>query len=117
MRLLVFLHSGDDARLRSAASLIAAAAALGRPVTVVWEGAALRRLAADDLGAPGPAGLPPVAEMIAEARLLGGVRLLACPTAVLAAGLTETDVAGRVDAVTGLATILEDAGEAQTLYV
>ena len=117
MSLLIFAHAGDDHRLRSVAALVAAAAASGREAAVVFEDAALRRLAEGDLD-PGPAAargeIPGAAELLSEARKLGGVRVLVCPTAAVAAGVDVAALGDRVDEVMGLARILDLCDAATT---
>lgn len=121
MKLLVFLHDDRPSRLRSAAALVAATAATGRPVVVVWEAAALRRLCRGELDelekSARDAGLPTPGEMLGEARTLGGVRYLACSTEIIAAGLDEAAVREAVDEVVGLASILAEAEGATTLFI
>ncbi|RMG20395.1 MAG: hypothetical protein D6729_02940 [Deltaproteobacteria bacterium] len=109
--MVVVVETADPIRQRSVLAIVATEAALGRPVTVLAEGAALVALArggwAERVGpVEGPAAL------LRAARSTGTCRLVACPTAVEAVGLTVEAVRPHVDAVLGLPELLGPGGEA-----
>jgi len=115
--LLLFVHSADDGRLRSAAALAAGAVATGREATLVWEGPALRRLAAGELPELGPAGLPGAAALLRESARLGGLRQVACPTALVAEGLDPAAPPAALDGVEAIASLLERLDRSSALYL
>jgi peroxiredoxin family protein len=136
---MVFLHDARFDRVYQAVSLVATASRLGRraylclfydalaayvqgswddPGTLTgdewdalpWRGAMARGF--DALDAPSPT------EMLNDARLAGNVTLFACSTSVRVLGIEPAELMPRVDAIVGLATMLEAAGDdAQTLYL
>jgi peroxiredoxin family protein len=122
--IVLLVASAGYERFHELGRLVAAAAASGRQVLVVWRGLALLRLCeagldVDDLEARhgaagarmsraiGGAGLPRPSAMLAEARALGCVHYLACPTDVLAAGLDEATARDHLDGLAGLTTIVD----------
>ncbi len=120
MALCLFVHDAAPERLRSALAVAAAAAASGEVVTLVWEGEALRALSEGSLACSHeawPEGVDSPAHLHAALCDLPSVRQLACPTAILAAGLSPETVAPHVDAIEGLATILARVEDARLLYV
>lgn len=86
-------------RLTTALTLAAAAAALGREVTMLFDGASVAALR------------PPADPLIAAAQDLG-VRIMACQSGLAAAGLAIGDLVDGVEAG-GMVGFLQRAGAAQ----
>lgn len=86
-------------RLATALTLAAAAAALGREVTMLFDGASVAAL------------VPPADPLLAAAQELG-VAVTACQTGLAAAGLALGDLVAGVEAG-GMVGFLQRAGAAQ----
>lgn len=135
--IIVFLHDARYDRVYQAVSLVATAARMDRAaylclfydalasfVAGTWDDPQAPRTAEDT--APGRAALlcnfarsggPAPGEILADARA-AGARLFACSTSLRMLDLDPADVAPRVDAIVGLATMLEAAGDgAVALYL
>lgn len=128
-KIVLHLHGESFARRYQVVSHAITAAAAGDDVLVVlWFDGLVRwvrggfddPLAGEDAAVAQrhrALGLPPPAQMLEEARLLGA-RLAACETAVRLAGLDAAEVRGRVDALPGLQELLAAARDADlALYV
>ncbi len=136
--IIVFLHDARYDRVYQAVSLVATASRMGRKsylclfydalasyVTGTWDDATA--LDAPPSAPPWRAALargfessagPPPTEILASARAAGGVTVFACSTSVRLLDLDTGDVGARVDAIVGLATMLEAAGDgALALYL
>jgi len=115
-RVLFFIHSGGYEPAFSAASMGITAAAMGDEVYFVFAFDALRQLARDTFGTANTEreisesarakglGVPPPAQMLQEARQMGG-RCVACDTTVKICGLTADELGPRLDEVLGLASL------------
>ncbi|WP_373048027.1 hypothetical protein [Vulgatibacter sp.] len=127
--IVLHLHGESFARRYQVASHAITAAAAGDAVLVVFWFDALARLAAGTFDEPlqgedeavaarhRALGLPPPAEMLAEARLLGA-RFAACETGVRLAGVDPSRARELVDEVPGLQELLSRARAADlVLYV
>ena len=99
MRLMIVVSSGGS-RLTTALTLAAAAAALGREVTMLFDGASVTALLAGD-------------ELLATALDLG-VRIVACQTGLAEAGIAATALPAGV-VTGGMVSFLADAGDTQLL--
>jgi peroxiredoxin family protein len=114
-KLAIFLQSGDPERVRNAATVVAAAAALNWEVIVVLLGEALRLHVEGRLD-PMPEGEKDPSRpsaLIRSARDFGRVTLLACSADARRTGLGERRVRESVDSILGMPTILrrmKDAG-------
>jgi peroxiredoxin family protein len=89
-RLSLVVHSGEHARLHYALVMASAAAAVGKPVTILFAGAAVKALARDwippdDDRRARTLGVAGLEELLTACRDLGA-RLLVCETAL---ALTE----------------------------
>jgi peroxiredoxin family protein len=128
-RIVLHLHGDSFARRYQVASHAITACAAGDQVLVVLWFDALQRHVRGGFDDPLPGedrrvserhvglGLPPPAQMLAEARALGA-RLVACETAVRLAGLDPLEVRRFVDDLPGLQELLAEARQAQlVLYV
>ncbi|MBI3096948.1 MAG: hypothetical protein HYY93_01685 [Planctomycetes bacterium] len=116
---------GDFESLRAAATFLCAAAAMRSRVEAFWTDAALPALVRGELdsapvASPRGDGLRAVITakgaaagtttgLLADARALGGLRLLACSGAVALYHLTEAEVLKSVDAIEGYPQFLERA--------
>ncbi|MEO8714340.1 MAG: DsrE/DsrF/DrsH-like family protein [Acetobacteraceae bacterium] len=112
----ILLISGEPGRAHYAFVLAAGAAALGRTVVLFATNEGTRALCADitDLDAmPRPACVAGIGELRAAAVDLG-VRLIACETGLLMAGLAPTRLLEGVE-VAGVATFLAAIGPGQML--
>jgi len=110
---LFLLRSSDWEARQEATALALTAAALGDRVQVALFGAALRAWVEErfDEGAPpGAERVGSLARMLAEGRSDLGVELVACETAIRAAGLDPDRCRPKLDAVRGLPEIWHRAG-------
>src|SRR5579871_3515588 len=115
-RVFFFIQNGGYEPAFSAASIGITAVAMGEEVFFVFAFDALRQLARGTFGQPNTEreisesarakglAVPPPAKMLDEARQLGA-KLLACDTTVKICGLGESELAGKLDEVMGLATL------------
>jgi peroxiredoxin family protein len=135
--LAVFLHSTSYDRLYQAASLLLTAAGMGRPCMLFLFYGALATYVAgewDDArsgdGEPDAewtkrltrgfelSDTPTPSQVLEMARSAeGGVDVYACSASMRLLGLEPATVRGKVREVVGLATMLEMAQDAQTLYI
>lgn len=116
-RMALLIETDDPVRLQHAVALMAAATALEWGVTVVLLGPALRRYVEGrlDEGLPAPGARPePTSQLWDEAASLGRLTVLACSADARAAGYRRADLAGKLDAVMGMPTILLRIREAGT---
>jgi predicted peroxiredoxin len=97
---LAIIVSADGARLATALTLAAAAAALRRSVTMLFDGASVTALAAPD-------------PLLAAALDLG-VRVTACQTGLADTGMSAADLPPGVTSG-GMVAFLAQAGDAQLL--
>ena len=129
------MHSGEYDRLHQACALAASAAALGQSVVVAFYMYALKAVADGDLetlglqdsqGAAGElgagmekAGAPAAGELLAEARKLASVRVIACSASAQFWNLRPDELeAGLFDQVAGITSILRQTrGSATQLYI
>ena len=95
---LAIVVSGTGPRLTTALTLATAAAALGRDVAMLFDGASVNALPAPDA--------------LLAAALDLGVRAVACQTGLAEAGIAATDLPAAVT-TGGMVSFLADAGEAQ----
>ncbi|HET9682058.1 MAG TPA: hypothetical protein VFP19_08465 [Candidatus Limnocylindrales bacterium] len=121
--LSVVLFSGTADRLHAAATLVAGAAALGRPVNLLLQFWALDAFRSDrighDLGLSGEAaaGAPadgkalPWLETFRMAKELGDVQIRACSGSLDYLHLEVTELDGIVDGAAGVAAFMADAGD------
>lgn len=131
--LALIVHSGSFDRVHYALATAAAAAALGRPVTLFFTMQALQAVAAEagwqrlktEDGRPATladatyaeAGLADFESLVRSCSELG-VRVMACEMGLKAVGLERAQI--RADIVIeegGLATLMLEAAEASLLYV
>ena len=98
MRGLAVVIGADGARLPTALTLIAAAAALGREVAVLFDGASVTALVAPDA--------------LLAAALDLGVRIVACQSGLAEAGIAATSLPPGV-VTGGMVSFLVEAGDAQ----
>ena len=98
---VIFLSHADDTALRLAGACAATAASMGDRVDVFLFGAALAalRAPAEDEEHPG--------SLLAQARGLGSVRLVACSASLVEARIDLAEAERAFDAVVGWPTILE----------
>ncbi len=135
--IIVFLHDARYDRVYQAVSLLATAVRMGRPaylclfydalaslVAGTWDDVETLRALGDDppwrvaiaLGFARNEGPPPT--VILAAARAEGCKVFACSTSVRIMDLDPVDVAPKVDAIVGMATMLEAAGEgAVALYI
>lgn len=107
-RLVLYLQSGDPARLHYAAMLAASAAALDWEVVVIVLGAALRRWVEGTLdeGLPRPSPSGSSSLLFESTRAFGRLTVLTCGADVQASGLERRLVEERVDDISGIPSIL-----------
>lgn len=118
------LFSGTEDKLQAAAVLAAGAAAMERPVNMFLQYWALDAFRADrirkDHGAApeaGPEGLAAMqrqggqhwADVLAQAKDLGGVTIHACALSMDMLGITKDDLDPLVDGVEGVASFMAEA--------
>jgi peroxiredoxin family protein len=116
-QMALFLESDSPTRLSHAATLVTSAVLLGRPVVVVWMGAALRKLVEGrlDEGLDGD-GRP--SALLAEARLLGPVTYYACSADSRGLGRSREELLAHVDDIHAMTTLLRRLdGAAPLLYL
>jgi len=112
-RWVLLLESGDAGRLTEAASMAASAASLGSDVTLIWLAGALQALVSGRLDdGPGSA-----ADLLAEARETGRVRMLACSAAAVRRGASPDTVRSCVDEVVGWPTIVSLLRSSEKCFV
>jgi peroxiredoxin family protein len=129
------LFSGTDDKLQAAAVLTAGAAALGKPVNVFlqyWALDAFRRDHIDrdhglapEAGSEGrehvdhlrQAGQVSWAEVMRQAKDLGGVDIQACSLSMDLLGIDEKDLDPLVDGVEGVTAFYLNAGEGHLLFI
>jgi peroxiredoxin family protein len=129
------LFSGTDDKLQAAAVLTAGAAALGKPVNVFlqyWALDAFRRDhierdhgLAPEAGTEGrehvdhlrDAGQVGWAEILRQAKDLGGVDIQACSLSMDLLGIDEKDLDPLVDGVEGVTSFYLNAGEGHLLFI
>ena len=105
-RLALFIQSGSPDRIRTAASILASAAALDWEITAIFMGEALSRLVEGRLNEgsredeSGPAGL------IQSARSFGKMSVLACTADAQSTGLSRATILQHVDDIAAMPTIL-----------
>lgn len=105
-----FVLRADDEQLLRLGLWVVTAASVGEEVDVLLCAPALARLAdgSFDAAAQGTAsraaglGLPPPTELLAQAKMLGPVRLLGCETEMLLAGLETSALEGKLDDIVSL---------------
>jgi peroxiredoxin family protein len=129
------LFSGTDDKLQAAAVLTAGAAALGKPVNVFlqyWALDAFRRDRiegdhglAPEAGAEGRthddhlrrAGQASWADVLRQAKDLGGVDIQACSLSMDLLAIEETDLDPLVDGVEGVTAFYLNAGQGHLLFI
>ncbi len=105
-RLAVFVQSGSPDRIRTAASILASAAALDWDITAIFMGEALSRLVEGRLNEgsgsdeSGPEGL------IQSARSFGRMSVLACTADAQSTGFSRKEILEHVDDIVAMPTIL-----------
>jgi peroxiredoxin family protein len=128
----IVLFSGTDDRLQSAATMVAGAAALGRPVKILLQYWALDAFRADrikadhglapEAGEAGgaafrSAGLSHWSDTLRMAKELGEVDIQACSQSMEALKIQPADLDPLVDGVEGVAAFYINAGEGQLLFI
>lgn len=135
--IIVFLHDARYDRVFQAVGLVATAARMGRPTILclfydalatfvqgTWDNVGATLTA--DASSPWRATLARAFELAdapslyatLEASRRAGTRVFACSTSVRYLDLDAATVGARVDAIAGLATMLEAAGDdAQIIYI
>jgi peroxiredoxin family protein len=129
------LFSGTDDKLQAAAVLTAGAAALGKPVNLFlqyWALDAFRanRIAADhglapEAGRDGRAAVDSLraagqaswAEILRQAKELGGVDIQACSLSMDLLQLDQTELDPLVDGVEGVTSFYLNAGDGQLVFI
>ena len=129
------LFSGTDDKLQAAAVLTAGAAALGKPVNVFlqyWALDAFRRDRiegdhglAPEAGQEGRdhvdqlrrAGQASWADVLRQAKDLGGVDIQACSLSMDLLAIEETDLDPLVDGVEGVTTFYLNAGQGHMVFI
>ena len=129
------LFSGTDDKLQAAAVLTAGAAALGKPVNLFlqyWALDAFRanRIAADhglapEAGRDGRAAVDSLraagqaswAEILRQAKELGGVDIQACSLSMDLLHLDQTELDPLVDGVEGVTSFYLNAGDGQLVFI
>jgi peroxiredoxin family protein len=125
LSLVVF--SGTEDKLHAAATLVAGAAALGRPVNVLlqfWGLDAFRadRVAADHglaFDAGSRDGYPPLpwADTLRMAKELGEVQIRACSASLDYLHIEATDLDPMVDGACGVAAFMADAEDGPITFI
>ena len=128
----IVLFSGTDDKLHAAATIVAGAAALDRPVNVLLQFWALDAFRSDhvDLAhglafesrragpeSPAKAGALPWPETFRQARELGEVRIRACSASMAYLDLEPAQLDPMVDDVCGIAAFLLDADTGPVVFI
>lgn len=130
-KFVIFAHNATYDKLHQVATLGLTAAAMGKDVTVVLLFWTIKKLAEgriDELDFPPEYGrsaeevgrllkekkVPPISEMLREAKLVGQCQVVACSAGLEYMGVDQDAVAKNVDAVMGLPAILKLTAEAET---
>lgn len=127
--LSIVLFSGTEDKLHSAATLVAGAAAMGRPVNLLLQFWALDAFRADRIGQP--RGLAsdrpgdvradrpalPWAETFRMAKELGEVQVRACSASLEYLGVDVQDLDPVVDGACGIAAFFADAEEGPITFI
>jgi peroxiredoxin family protein len=127
------LFSGTDDKLHAAATIVAGASAMGRPVNILvqfWALDAFRkdRIALDhglafEAMRPGstlaqaPAGSLPWAETFRQAKELGEVQIRACSASMEFLGIEPSQLDPMVDDVCGIASFFLDADSGPLVFI
>jgi peroxiredoxin family protein len=127
------LFSGTDDKLHAAATIVAGAAALDRPVNVLVQFWALDAFRSDHIDLdhglafeamrPGstpverPAGSLPWAETFRQAKELGEVRIRACSASMEYLGIQPSQLDPLVDDVCGIASFFLDADSGPLTFI
>ena len=128
----IVLFSGTDDKLHAAATIVAGAAALDRPVNVLLQFWALDAFRADHAGVgrglafealrpgqqpPAKPGALPWAETFRQAKELGEVRIRACSASMAYLDLEPAQLDPMVDDVCGIAAFLLDADTGPVVFI
>ncbi len=130
-RFVIYAHNATYDKLHQVATLALTAAAMGKDVVVVLLFWTIKKLAEGNLDAVefppeyaryqdevarllAERNVPLISEMLAEAKKVGRMRLIACSAGLEYMGVDADVVAQRVDEVMGLPAILALAAEAET---
>lgn len=105
-RLALFLQSDSPERIRTAASILASAAALDWDVTAVFLGGALKRLVEGRLNEGSPSGESGPDGLIQSARSFGRLTVMACTADAQSTGLSREAILRHVDEIAAMPTIL-----------
>ena len=130
--LSLVLFSGTDDKLHAAATIVAGAAAMGRPVDILLQFWALDAFRTDRIDLdhglafeakpPKPdrkpaAGALPWAETFRQAKELGEVRIRACSASMSYLGIDPSELDPLVDDVCGIATFFLTADSGQMVFI
>ncbi len=130
-KFVIFAHNATYDKLHQVATLGLTAAAMGKDVTVVLLFWTIKKLAEgrlDELDFPPEYGrsaeevgrllkekkVPPISEMLQEAKQVGQFQVVACSAGLEYMGVEPDKVAKNVDAVMGLPAILSLTADAET---
>lgn len=119
------LHSGEFDKIFEGVSLAAAAVASGYSVRVLLTFFALHKLAKGDFDTIGEEfhsraaslNLEPPSKMLEAARVLGDLKIYACPTSMKLMSVTARELEGKVDDVVGLVTFLRESDNASLIFI
>jgi peroxiredoxin family protein len=127
--LSIVLFSGTDDKLHAAATLVAGAAAMGRPVNLLLQFWAVDAFRADRIGQPRglatDAGASaaddhpalPWAATFRMAKELGEIQVRACSASLDYLGIPVTDLDAVVDGACGVAAFFADAEEGPITFI
>ena len=128
----IVLFSGTDDKLHAAATIVAGAAALDRPVNVLLQFWALDAFRADNVDLdhglafesrrageepPAKAGALPWAETFRQARELGDVHIRACSASMAYLGIESAQLDPMIDDVCGIAAFLLEADSGPIVFI
>lgn len=120
------LHSGAFDKIFEGVSLAAAAVASGYSVRMLLTFFALHKLAKGDFDkieeeglrrAAASLNLEPPSKMLEAARVLGDLKIYACPTSMNLMSVTARELEGKVDDVVGLVTFLRESDSASLIFI
>jgi len=128
----IVLFSGTDDKLHAAATIVAGAAALDRPVNVLVQFWALDAFRTDRIDLdhglafeavrpgrtpPAKAGALPWAETFRQAKQLGEVRIRACSASMEYLDISPSQLDPLVDDVCGIASFFLDADTGPVVFI
>jgi peroxiredoxin family protein len=129
----IVLFSGTDDKLHAAATIVAGAAALDRPVNILLQFWALDAFRIDQIARdhglayeavrpgrvppPAAADALPWAETFRQAKQLGDVRIRACSASMDYLGIARADLDPLVEDVCGIASFFLDADTGPVVFI